>query len=293
MRGLPTITQISIMPAHTDAAIKISVITIVRNGQPFVAQTIHSVISQDYPNLEYIVIDGGSTDGTLDVIRSNAAGITRWISEPDSGIADAFNKGVHLAGGDYLLTLNADDALADNGVLRRVAEAIVHSDYPVIFYGDGNILERHTGKFLHRVVIPFSEKLIRQGHMLPHPCMFTHRSYFEKYGDFDTSFRIAMDYEWLLRGVLRERVVHSPLLVTNIRSGGISTRNRKKVIDEIVRAQKKNGLLPSPVAAFRLKAYFMARYMARSVLEMLGLYAVFDAWRKWRAKAGQPDNHGT
>lgn len=272
---------------------RISIITVVKNGREFIRQTITSVVEQTYLNKEYIVIDGGSTDGTVEIIRSFDTGISKWISEQDGGIAEAFNKGVALASGDYILTLNSDDALADHEVLRRVAEAVSQSNYPVIFYGDGNILERQTGQFLQHVVIPFSEKLIRQGHMLPHPCMFTHRTYFEKYGEFDTSFRIAMDYEWLLRGVLRERVVHSSLLVTNIRSGGISTRNRKKVIDEIVRAQKKNGLLPSPVAEFRLKAYFMARYMARSVLAVLGLYAVFDAWRKWRVKAGQLNNNGT
>jgi len=270
--------------ADPTGSIKISVITVVRNGREFIEQTIGSVQSQLYQNLEYIVIDGGSTDGTVDVIKSRESGIAKWISEKDKGIADAFNKGITIATGDYLLFLNSDDALANPNVLAEIAEKIAAHDFPALIYGDCDVLVRDSGEVLYRARIIYSPNGLLRGQMLPHPSLFTRRSYFEKYGIFDERFKFAMDYEWLLRGGLKERIVHIPLLVTNVRTGGISTRDQRRVESEIISALKKNGYIASGLAEFQLRGYFFARFVIKVVLKTIGLYKMFTHFRNKRAR---------
>lgn len=253
---------------------KISVITVVRNGMPFVEQTINSVIGQTYPNLEYIVIDGGSTDGTIDVIKSHESGIAKWLSEKDEGIADAFNKGLSLATGDYLLYLNSDDALAGSDVLAVMAEKIVENNLPLLIYGDCDVLDRSTGQVLYRASMDFSPERMGRGQMIPHPSLLAHRGYFEKYGAFDKRFTIAMDYEWLLRGGLRERIVHIPMLVTNVRNGGISAQDRSLAVNEIVAALKKHGYIRHVWSEWKMRGYFLARAIAKSMRKVVGIYKV-------------------
>lgn len=261
---------------------RISVITIVRNGQPFIQETIRSVLEQSYQAIEYIVIDGDSTDGTIDVIKSHEAGITKWISEKDEGIADAFNKGLSLATGDYILFLNSDDALASPNVLNDMAGKIVENGFPALIYGDCDVLDRGSDKVLYRAIIKLSSDGLRRGQMLPHPSLFANRSYFEKYGVFDAQFRIAMDYEWLLRGGLKERIVHVPLLVTNVRTGGISTLDQSRVLGEIISALKKNGHISSRWAELKMRGYFSARSLSKSLLKSIGLYKMFSYLRNKR-----------
>ncbi len=253
----------------------ISVITIVRNGMPFIDETIKSVLGQSYPAFEYIVIDGESTDGTVEVIKSYQGGISKWISEKDKGIADAFNKGLSFATGEYILFLNADDALATPDVLEHIAEEITQNDYPSLLYGDYNILERNSGKFIYHGIINLTHNGLLQGQILPHPCLFTHRSYFDKYGGFDPAFKIAMDYEWLLRGGFIERIVHVSLVVSNIRDGGISTQDPGKVVDEIISALKKNNIIGSAIGEYKMRGYFFIRAFARKLLSAIGLYRLF------------------
>lgn len=254
---------------------KLSVITVVRNGMPYVEQTINSVLTQNYHATEYIVIDGGSTDGTVDVIKSHESGITRWISEKDEGIADAFNKGLSFANGDYILFLNSDDALSSPNVLSDMAGKIVANGFPVLIYGDYNILKRDSGEFAYHGSVRLTHNGLVSGQVLPHPCLFAHRSYFDKYGKFDLKFRIAMDYEWLLRGGLIERIVHVPLLISNIRDGGISTQNHAKVVDEIICALKKNNHICSSFGEYKMRGYFFIRSFARGTLNFIGLYKPF------------------
>jgi len=242
---------------------------------PFVGETIKSVLGQSYPALEYIVIDGGSTDGTVDVIKLHQSAITKWVSEKDEGIADAFNKGLSFATGDYILFLNADDALAKPDVLEHIVEEIVKHDSPSLLYGDYDILERNSGEFMYHGIINLTHNGLVHGQVLPHPCLFTNRTYFDKYGGFDPRFRIAMDYEWLLRGGLIERIVHVPLLVSNIRDGGISTLDHDKVVDEIIFALKKNKFIRSAVGEYKMRGYFFIRAFARNILSAVGLYTLF------------------
>jgi glycosyltransferase len=254
---------------------KISIITIVRNGCEFIEQTIKSVLSQRYDNIEYIVIDGGSTDGTVDIIKSYESKIAKWISEKDEGIADAFNKGLSFVTGDYVLFLNSDDSLANPDVVEIMAHKIIENNFPTLIYGDCDVLDRSSGRAIYRARIKFSPQGLKHAQMLPHPSLFTHRTYFEKYGLFDTRFKIAMDYELLLRGGLKERVVHVPLLVTCVRDSGMSTLNHKHVVDEIILALKKNKYISSKLAEFKMRRYFFMRSFAKSILDNIGLYKAF------------------
>jgi glycosyltransferase involved in cell wall biosynthesis len=255
--------------------LRISVVTISRNSSEFIGDTIKSVLSQNYPNIEYIVIDGASTDSTVEIIKSHEEGITKWISEPDKGIADAFNKGLALTTGDYIIFLNSDDALAHPDVIAKIVEEIERNNFPKLIYGDYDVLNRKTSEILYHGSVDFNPARVRFGQVLPQPSLFVHRSYFDKYGSFDTRFRIAMDYEWLLRGILKEKVIHLPWLVTLIRDGGISTIDQRKVIKEIIFALKKNGYFSSRLAEIKMRNYFMIRYFSKKLLTQLGLYNLF------------------
>lgn len=258
---------------------KISVITIVRNGQQFIEQTITSVLEQSYKNIEYIVIDGDSNDGTVEIIKSYESRITKWVSEQDEGIADAFNKGLSHASGDYVLFLNSDDALANSEVLAVVAQEIIENNFPILIYGDCDVLDRDSDRVLYRASIQLSHKGLTRGQMLPQPSLFSHRSYFERYGVFDNDFKIAMDYEWLLRGGLKEKIVHMPMLVTCIRDGGISTLDQARVVDEIISALKKNNYISSKLVEFKMRGYYFCRAIAKSILYRMSLYKAFSLLR--------------
>lgn len=247
---------------------------------PFIEHTLNSVLRQTYPDIEYIVIDGASTDGTVDAIRRHESGIAKWISEPDAGIGDAFNKGLSLANGDYILILNSDDALATEHVVEEVSRKIAEHNSPMLIYGDCDVLDRQTGVVKYRTNIDYSQSSFHKGRqMLPHPCMFTHQDYFKKYGNFDNQFKVGMDYEWLLRGVSEVSVVHIPMLITLVRDGGVSARNTLIAAQEIVRALEMHGYLPTLASRLYIRAYFTARRAMKLILKGLGLYEIFSLKR--------------
>jgi len=249
----------------------ISIITAVRNGMPFVADTIASVLAQDYPRIEYWVIDGASTDGTFELVRSHAARLAGWTSEPDGGIAEAFNKGLARAKGDYLMFLNSDDALASPGALSALVEEARRKGWPEVIYGDCDLVDRASGEVLYRHAVEYDRGRFLRSGTLPHPGMLMHRRYFERHGPFDTSFRIAMDYELQLRGVPQVGAVRAPVLITRVRTGGESTLAPLRAADENLRALRKNGHLSSRAAEAGWRAYFRARFAARRILETMGL----------------------
>ena len=271
-------------PAHP----VISVITAVLNGSRFVAQTLASVAAQDYPHTEHWLIDGGSTDGTLEIIQRHAGQITGWTSEPDEGIADAFNKGLAHARGDYIMFLNADDALAGPTVLRELIGHAGANGWPDVIYGDCDLHDPDTDAFLYRAVINYDRDRFLKRETLPHPGMLMHRRYFDRFGQFDTSYQIAMDYELFLRGIPQVGAVHAPVVVSKVRAGGISARARSLVIDESIRALKKHGYL-TRLEEIKVRAGYAARGATRRALEGIGLYRNFDAMRR----RGQAKNrHG-
>ena len=250
----------------------ISIVTIVRNGLPFVRETIASVLSQDYPRLEYWIIDGGSTDGTVDAIKQSQQKLAGWVSEPDRGISDAFNKGLARTRGDYVMFLNADDALASSRAVTMLVDAAGNAGWPDVIYGDCNLIDRSSGAVLYRTSIDYDAERFLNFGMLPHPSMLVHRRYFDRFGPFDLSFRSAMDYELLLRGVPELGATRAPVLITNVRTGGESTRDPIRVIEENIRALDKNGYGRSRMWVFRVRAQAHVRFLLRRLLEGMNLY---------------------
>lgn len=171
---------------------RITIITVVFNGKTLLEKTIHSVISQQYKNIEYIIIDGGSTDGTQDIIKRYERKISYWVSEPDNGISDAFNKGISASKGDYILMLNAGDVFSNDTVLADNIHLFDESDI-IVF----RAFVQNTGRFIG--INSFEGKTQAQKARLPHQATFVNRGVYNRYGLYDTSYRIRMDYEFFLR----------------------------------------------------------------------------------------------
>lgn len=256
----------------------VSVVTAVFNGMPYLRNTLQSVAQQTYPRREHWVIDGGSTDGSIEVIREHAPSLAGWVSERDRGIADAFNKGLARARGDYIMFLNSDDELAAPDVLSRVIAIARETGFPDVLYGDCDVIERESGAFLYRHARDYDRARFLRFGVLPHPSMLMHRRYFERHGRFDTSYKVAMDYELQLRGVPACGATRLPFVVSRVRTGGASTRDSRQVLDENLRALRANGHL-GPASALAYRITYGARFAARRALEHLGLYRAFAAAR--------------
>ena len=181
---------------------RVSVITVCFNAARTIERTILSVFAQTCCEIEYIIVDGGSTDGTLDIIRHHEMRIARWSSERDNGIADAFNKGLALATGEYVAFINADDWFAPDTIACAV-DCLDASRDKAFVYGDLVVCENGRPKFMRKGMPDYLHLLRFSVGALNHPTMICRRSVFSAVGGFDTSFRIAVDYEWMLR--LHER----------------------------------------------------------------------------------------
>jgi len=174
----------------------ISVIIATMNCADCLAAALDSVFCQLDAADECIVIDGGSTDGTIEIIRQRQHRLTSWLSEADSGIAEAFNKGVERSSGRLLYFLGADDVLHDPMVLRDVRNSLLRFEEPYFFYGDLFYIYGRKKKLIHR---NFDPKKNRRYNCMPHQAMFLDRWFFETYGLFDETYRYAMDYEHISR----------------------------------------------------------------------------------------------
>ena len=160
----------------------VSIITVVYNGARFVEETLTSVLAQQDVTLDYHVIDGGSTDGTVEIIRRYADRLAGWVSEPDQGIADAFNKGIARARGDYLMFLNADDALAHPRALAELLEHAAGAGWPDVVYGDFDLYDPDTGARMHRISTEYARGRLISGGVPPHPRHADAPALFRKYG---------------------------------------------------------------------------------------------------------------
>lgn len=224
-----------------------SVVIAVYNGKSTLQQCLTSVFDQTYENIELIVIDGGSKDGTVDLIQTNDQRITYWISEPDSGIYNAWNKALVQAKGDWICFLGADDYLWDTRVLERMAAQLMLIPPDIrVAYGQIMLLNNIDTE-LYAVGEPWTtvKNKFKQTMCVPHPAVMHKRSLFMKHGNFDESFRIAGDYELLLRELkTKDAFFIDGLVVTAMRQGGVSTdpANTLLGLREVRLAQIKNGL---------------------------------------------------
>ncbi len=198
----------------------ISIVTVVFNGKKYLADTIQSVLSQSYGNKEYIIIDGGSTDGTLDIIRAYNDSIDYWVSEPDRGIADAFNKGIAHASGEIVGLINADDELL-TGAIEKMSFFFL--EYPDVQVMHGDVLLYNGKKIIKRIKPAKRWWLPWRFVLFNHPATFVKRNVYQKHGNFRERYQIAMDVEMYLRWVKAGlKIVYFPEPFVQMKAGGIS-----------------------------------------------------------------------
>jgi glycosyltransferase involved in cell wall biosynthesis len=241
---------------------KFSVITITRNSEQFLEETMESVLSQDCPDLEYILVDGGSTDGTLDLIRLYAARDRRirWVSEPDAGISDAMNKGIRMARGDVIAHLHSDDRYPAPDVLSRVSAAFNgHPD--ALWLTGGQYIIDDQGSILQEIrVRPYSYRKLVRCNCILHPATFVRREGFRRAGLFDVSRKYAMDYDlWLRLGALGDPLlIDAPLASFRLHEGSLSTVETEKAFDEAL-AVRKELMRNQPVIFFFHHLYYLLK----------------------------------
>lgn len=236
---------------------KISIITASYNSAGTIADTIKSVSSQTHTHTEHIIVDGGSTDKTREILRSHEDKISRFISDPDCGIYDAMNKGIALANGEIVGLLNADDVYADNTVLERVVEVFsdpaVDACYADLVYVDKNNLNK-TIRYWRSC--DYRDGLFAKGWVPPHPTFFVRRKIYEKYGKFDLNYPLAADFELMARFMHKHKVksVYIPEVLIKMRLGGATNKNIANIFKqniEIYRACKRNNI-PISIIPFAL-----------------------------------------
>ncbi len=209
----------NLTPFDSSAGPTVSVITAVFNAQDCIAECIESVLQQDYPNIEYIIVDAVSKDGTIDVIRRYDDKINIWISEPDDGIFDAWNKGLNLATGEWIAFLGADDAYVP-GAIRRYME--VANQYPFAEFLSSQAKVVHATGYSPISGGPWSWPACARLLTTIHVGTMHKRSLFERYGKFDAFYRIAGDYEFLLRAGSQLKAAFLPEVTVMMRAGGAS-----------------------------------------------------------------------
>lgn len=228
--------------------LKITVVTAVFNGCETIGKTIESLIAQDYEGIEYIVVDGGSTDGTLEILAHYRPHIDILISERDRGIYDALNKGMRAATGDVIAILHSDDLLAERGVLSKIVGTFQESEADAV-YADLVYVGRRSIDTVIRYWRPgdFSRLKLLLGWMPPHPTLCVRRSLYDRTGGFDETFDISADYDMVLRlfSLPNVKFAYLPEVTVKMRAGGASNRSLPALLKkskEDLRAIRKNHI---------------------------------------------------
>jgi len=246
---------------------RLSIITVVYNNERTITDAVTSVLEQTFKDIEYIIIDGGSTDGTLERVKAYNNEIDVLISEPDFGIYDAMNKGLRLATGDVIGILNSDDVYADNNVLATIMSQFNADKDLSMVYGDLVYVKADN---LSNVVrtwrsIPYYTNYFEDGHVPPHPSLFIKREVYEQAGLFNTKMKLAADYELMLRvfKLFKFKSSYLPSILVKMRLGGSTNKSWKNILNgnlEILKAWKINGLsapiLLMPARVIRRLAQF-------------------------------------
>lgn len=219
-----------------------SILTVVRNASQALPRTLASVANQTFRGCEHLVIDGGSTDGTADWIRQHSAELAYWVSEPDLGISDAFNKAVAAAKGRLILFLGAGDCLVHTRVLEEVAGRLPDFGAPYFFYGDVEYAYRRRIRTVRR---NYTFRRFCRYSCIPHQAMFLDRWFFAHYGLFDLNFKRTMDYEHTARFIREHPPQYLPLTIARMPRDGVST-NPMPTHDEMDRVRRRHRLATEP-----------------------------------------------
>jgi glycosyltransferase involved in cell wall biosynthesis len=227
---------------------KISIITATYNSEAHIADCVKSVNSQTYDNIEHIIIDGASKDNTINIIEETPNRVTKIVSEPDKGIYDTMNKGIIMATGDVVGILNSDDFFTSDDVIETVVDTFKNNDIDAL-YGDVHFVNPDdlTKSVRYYSSAIFKPSLFRFGFMPAHPSFYMKRECYEKYGLYALDYKIASDYDLLIRYLYKEKINYKYLKkdFVTMRTGGVSTENfnsRVTLNREIVKACKKYGI---------------------------------------------------
>jgi glycosyltransferase involved in cell wall biosynthesis len=227
---------------------KVSIITAVLDGADSIGLTLDSVAQQDYPDIEHVIADGGSRDGTAEIARSHRSTRTRILSGRDSGVYSAFNKGLHAATGDVIAYLSSGDCYADSGSVSRMMRTLRTADVDAVFADvlivdagrDFRVVRRYRSK-------RFKPSAMAYGFMPAHPTLFLRRRVYDELGDYDTGYRIAGDYEFCVRAFVIRRITYRyvPEPLVRMPRGGLSNRgwrSKMAITKEMLRACRLNGV---------------------------------------------------
>jgi glycosyltransferase len=219
--------------------LKISIVTVSYNSAEFIETTIKSVLEQDYDNFEYIIIDGGSTDGTLEIIKKYSDQLAYWISEPDGGIYEAMNKGITQTTGDIVGMINSDDYYLPNAfkLVNKAFKGKTLNEY--IFWGDVEyeLLGRVKG---------WRPQNLKRGAFAPHPSMFCPKCIYERIGLYDTSFRLLGDYDFMYRAIHKYSIkpLYLPEVIAFFREGGLADSNIVACLRDELKVKLRYGQSP-------------------------------------------------
>lgn len=226
---------------HNKPNPRFSIITVTYNAEKVLEDTIQSVVTQTYKNIEYIIVDGASTDGSMEIVERYKSRIAKVVSEPDKGLYDAMNKGIGMATGDYLCFLNAGDSFHEDDTLQLMVHSISGSELPDILYGETAIVDA-AGHFLHMRRLQAPERLnwksFKQGMLVCHQAFFARHTIMEPY---DLKYRFSADFDWCIRLMKKAHTFHNThVTVVDYLEEGMTTRNHKASLKERFRIMAKH-----------------------------------------------------
>jgi glycosyltransferase involved in cell wall biosynthesis len=255
-------------------ALSVTIVTVCLNSRPHIEDTIRSVVSQNFADLEYIVVDGGSTDGTIDIIKKYRDRISKFVSEPDEGISDAMNKGLRMASGDIIGIIHSDDFYADPDVIRKVVDVFSKSPEIKAVYGIQDFIDPATGKTLLTWGREAEPSEIKKRMYIPHPTLFVKKEVYDAIGLFRLDYKVAMDYEFAIRLTKHTRPYFLNYKIACMRDMGTSGKQYKKSFREVVKALDEHGYYISALLA-------IVRNSVKQVLIWLGLKRLlYRLWEK-------------
>ena len=271
----------------------ISIITVVYNGEKYLEQTIKSVLNQSYKNIEYLIIDGGSTDGTIPIIKKYESQIDYWVSEPDNGIFDAMNKGITRASGELINLLNADDFL-EKDTVQLIVDKYLSIEKPCIIYGHASALDDENQVAAEL----YSHLKYWRGMTINHQAMFVHREVYDSVGFYNTDYRYAADYDFFIRTFQNNIPYHFlDHVIVNYRISGQSTGNPEcvKESNKINKKYFRNSLKRQKFLIYNyvwqpLKFSFRALlYRAIGAQKARKFMSLYKRWIQKPKSAGQID----
>lgn len=253
---------------------KVSVITVVYNGEKYLRRAIESVLNQNYHNIEYIIIDGGSRDSSISIIKEYESRITYWCSESDNGIADAFNKGIKKATGELVGILNCDDWYEADTIAKAVEACQLHK--ADVLHGKMQYWINEEKEY----VFTANHDLLLKEMVMNHPTVFVRREIYEKYGSFEEKWHYAMDYELLLRLYVSGVKFHYiPEITANMQLGGASDLNWTKAFWESFLIKKKH--LRKSFSPFCYFIYMLLRKFISKTMPEIGLGFLQKFYRRY------------